>query len=142
MKQLIMALVLIITVAVSVTLRLQVAGWMIIVLGIPLLIGLIVHLIVHIKSILNIPNKKPTYIRLMLLSNLFFFLGFVLQVDGDDRRTYLPILFWTSTELPEQLMDIAYWVSNFSFLALIVSWSMLMDKGKNIPKLRRELQET
>lgn len=87
----------------------------------------------HRKQIVNNLNnleKPPNYISLMLLSNLFFFLGFVLQTDGDDQRGYIPILFGHSIEPSDRWFYIANIVSLLSFLALIVSWVLLIDKDK------------
>jgi hypothetical protein len=81
---------------------------------------------------------KPAYIPLILLSNLFFFLGFALQVDfGDEGGAYLAIVSLYDLFVKPGARDYiadgqfnTYVYASIAFLvALIVSWFFLRGKS-------------
>lgn len=115
------------TVLFALVLRILTPGWILILFAIPLLIIVVIHTLVQNKAIKNIPETKPVYASLILLSNLFFFLGFVLQVDGGDTpEYYVPIFFGRTFPMESVWPDIFSAISAVSFLALIVSWIVLL----------------
>jgi hypothetical protein len=81
---------------------------------------------------------KPSYILLILLSNLFLFLGFALQVDvGDAPGSYLAIVVFYEkyfkhgswNTIPDGQSSIYMYTSIGFLIALIVSWFFLRGKS-------------
>ena len=111
--------------------RLVGIGWILIFIGIPLLFLAILHLMFQVWAIRRVSKMKPAYIPLILLSNLFFFLGFALQVDfGDEGGAYLAIVSLYDLFFKPGARDYiaagqfnTYVYASIGFLAaLIVSW--------------------
>jgi len=132
-------LVMAITVGLGVLVRLSAAGWLMILFFIPDVILTIIHSFIQIRAIRRVSEMKPSYVPLILLSNLFFFLGFALQVDfGDAPETYVAILAffsfhfnkpWALEEIPGNNGFETFFLTSIGFLiALIVSWFLLSGK--------------
>lgn len=129
--------VLTVTVILSIVIRIATAGWVLIILGIPLLIVISLHTGILKGAIQKIPDTKPLYSYLIIVSNLFFFLGFVLQVDyGDGPGGYVPIFFRYSFPAESKWPDIFSAISVGSFVALLISWIMLLTLSNSL--LKRE----
>ena len=136
MAKFMMSLILLETVVVSVAVRLKYSGYFIVVCGLLLFPFLIGHVIVQIAAIRNIPKREPTYPFLILLANIFFFLGFVLQTDCGDNYCAVPLLaifrndpkYWTQVHFLE--VGFYFIVSLLSLYALMVTSSFLMRSEK------------
>lgn len=127
-----------VTVLLAFFIRILTPGWLLIIFGIPLLIAILIHVLVQSRAINKVPETKPAYVSLILLSNLFFFLGFVLQVDaGDDPNMYVPILYHHAFSIESKWPDIFSVVSAVSFLALVISWVALLALSNNIFKQKK-----
>jgi hypothetical protein len=133
--QLTLFLIMTVTLILAIWVRLTGAGWFIILWGIPLLILAILHFGFQVTAIRKASKMKPSYILLMLLSNLFLFLGFALQVDaGDGPGSYLAIVVFYHKYLKHSYANPVpqgqfsfYLYTNIAFLiALIVSWFFLL----------------
>jgi hypothetical protein len=135
----ILFLVMAITVCLGILVRASAAGWFMLFFFIPDVILTILHFVVQIRAIRRISEMKPSYVPLILLSNLFFFLGFALQVDfGDAPGTYVAILaffsfnfnkHWALEQIPGDNLFEKFLLTSIGFLiALIVSWSLLNGK--------------
>ena len=132
--------VLTITVILSILIRMGTAGWMLILFGIPLLIALSLHIGILKGAIHKIPETKPIYAYLIILSNLFFFLGFVLQVDADDAAVYVPIFFRYPFPSGSPWPDMFSKISVASFVALLVSWILLLTLRNSVLKKEKPEQ--
>lgn len=134
-------LVLIITIALGWMIRLSVTSLLLLILYFPLLVITIGHIVVQIWAILNIPKMRPSYISFMLISNLLFFLGFALQVDGgSDTKSQLLIAVFFQRNIFNQetsnyafsnypkLLDLFMIISIISLIQLIASWFFLLGK--------------
>jgi hypothetical protein len=133
--------VLTVTVLLSILIRIGTPGWMLILFGIPLLIVTSLHVGCINGAIQKIPDTKPMYSYLILLSNLFFFLGFVLQVDFDDSGDahipiFLPFFSGISFPFESKWTDMFSAISVGSFIALVVSWILLLTLHNSL--LKRE----
>jgi hypothetical protein len=127
--------VLIVTVILSAIIRVGTAGWMLIIWGIPLLIILSLHTGILNGAIKKIPDTKPIYSYLMIVSNLFFFLGFVLQVDyGDGPGSFIPIFFRFSFPSGSKWPGVFNAISLGSFIALLISWILLLTLSNSFLK--------
>jgi hypothetical protein len=83
------------TLILGIWVRLTGIGWNILLWGIPLLLLATFHCWFQVKAIHRVPKMEPEYILLILLSNLFLFLGFTLQVDSSDAPgSYVAILIF------------------------------------------------
>jgi hypothetical protein len=131
-------IILVITIVVSLFLRLTVPGWGLIVAGIFLVIIAILHAIVQSYAIRKIPETKAGYAWLILASDLFFFLGFVLQADGGDSDDVrVPLFFGTIFDRSTSVfLPLISGISLASFLALFLSWLLLLVLRKNVFKER------
>jgi hypothetical protein len=114
-------------------------GWVLIILGIPLLIIMGLHAGILNGAIKKIPDTKPIYSYLILVSNLFFFLGFVLQVDyGDGPDAYVPIFLpiFSGLSLPSVSKGPGIFteISTTSFIALLISWILLLTLSHSLLK--------
>jgi len=107
-------------------------------LGIPLLFLAALHLMFQVSAIRRVSKMKPAYIPLILLSDLFFFLGFTLQVDfGDEGGAYLAIVAFYDLYFKHGARDYiadgqfyTFVYASIAFLvALIVSWFFLRGKS-------------
>jgi hypothetical protein len=136
MAKFMMSLVLLQTVVVSVALRLKYSGYFIVVFGLLLFFFLIGHVIVQLSAIRNIPKREPTYPFLILLANIFFFLGFVLQADCGDGYCVVPLLAIFLNDptswAQNQFFDVGFYlvVSLLSLCALMITSSFLMKLEK------------
>lgn len=133
--------VLTVTVLLSIIIRIATPGWMLILFGIPLLIVISLHTGFLNGAIQKIPDTKPIYAYLIIVSNLFFFLGFVLQVDfGDAPERYVPIFlpFFSGVSFPSESKwpDIFRAISVGSFVALLINWVLLLTLSNSL--LKRE----
>lgn len=131
--------VLAVTVILSIIIRIGTPGWIIIFLGIPLLLVISLHTVILTVAIQNIPTTKPIYSYLIVISNLFCFLGFVLQVDyGDGPGAYVPIFLplFSGISFPSESIwpDIFSAVSVGSFGALLISWILLLTLSNSLFK--------
>ena len=81
---------------------------------------------------------EPSYILLILLSNLLLFLGFASQVDvGDAPGSYLAIAVFfekyfkhgSLKSIPDGQSSIYMYISIGFLIALIVSWFFLLGKS-------------
>jgi hypothetical protein len=118
--------------------RLTGAGWGIILWGIPLLLLAALHFGVQVTAIRRVPEVEPSYILSILLSNLFLFLGFTLQVDvGDTPEYYLALAVFYNKYLkggygnpvPDAQVSI-YMLTSIGFLiGLIACWFLLLGKS-------------
>lgn len=130
-----------VTVILSLIIRIGTPGWGLIIWGILLLIVMSLHVGFLKEAIKKIPDTKPIFAYLIILSNLFFFLGFVLQVDYDDSgEAYVPIFFpifsGVSFTSESKWADILSAISVGSFAALVVSWILLSTLSNSL--LRKE----
>jgi hypothetical protein len=116
-------------------LRILTPGWMLIFFFIPLLIIMSLHSSIVNGSIKKIPYTKSPYEYLILLSNLFFFLGCAFQMDaGDAPEYYVPIL-WRIPIPPDSIWrDIFSAISIGSFAALVLTWILQLTLSQNILK--------
>ena len=130
-------IVMAVTIILGIWIRLIGVGWFLVFLGLPLLFLAILHTRFQVSAIRRVPNMKPSYVSLILLSNLFFFLGFALQVDfGDQGGEYLAIaafydLYFNQgprNYIPDSQSYIYIYTSIGFLLALIVSWFFLRGK--------------
>ena len=138
--QRILRIVSIVTVVLSFIIRVLTPGWMLLVFCIPILIVLLIHLIIQFWAIKNIPQRKPVYVHLILVSNLFLFLGLVLQIDGgDDPHVYVPLLFRHAFTVDAKLPNVLNAISTLSFLALVMSWGALLVLGNSWRKKKNVL---
>ena len=129
--------VLIVTVILSSIIRIRTGGWVLIIFGIPLLIIIGLHAGILNGAIKKVPDTKPIYSYLVIVSNLFFFLGFVLQVDyGDGPGAYVPIFFRYSFPSESKWPGIFNAISVGSFIALLISWILLLTLSNSL--LKRE----
>lgn len=134
--QIVLYLVMSVALVLGIWIRLLGAGWFLVCLGLPLIIIAILHLMFQISAIRRISKMKPSYIPLILLSNLFFFLGFSLQIDfGDQGGGYLAIVafydFYFNSEARSYVNGNTYlylFISLGFLVALIVSWILLLGK--------------
>jgi len=133
--QLTLYLVMIATIILSVWIRMIGAGWLLFLFFIPLVIVSVIHFVTHINAIRKIPVMKPHYIFLILSSNLFFFLGYTLQVDTGDTSGGLALaLFFKEyfNFIPRFLRIHSSEESKFmlislcSLIAVIASWFFLI----------------
>ena len=137
--QAILRSVLIVTVVLSFIIRIEAGGWILIIFGIPLLIIMVIHIGILNWAIKKIPNTKPIYPYLLIVSNLCFFLGFVLQVDaGDSPGAYVPIFFpmLSGFTFPDESKwpGIFSTISMGSFSALLISWILLLALSNSLLK--------
>jgi hypothetical protein len=133
--QTLLRIVLNVTVILSLIIRIMTAGWVLIIFGIPLLIVLSLHAGFLKAAIKKIPETKPLYSYLIVLSNLFFFLGFTLQVDyGDAPEAYVPLFFGVSFPAESHWPGIFSKISVGSFAALVLSWILLLTLSKSVLK--------
>jgi hypothetical protein len=128
-----------VTVLLSILIRIGTAGWLLILFGIPLLIVTSLHAGYMKGAIRKIPATKPMYAYLIILSNVFFFLGFVLQVDYDDSGdACVPIFFpfFSGISFPSDSKwpDIFSALSVGSFVALLISWILLLTLSNSLLK--------
>ena len=131
--------VLTVTLILSFIIRVLTPGWILILFFIPLLILMILHAIIVKGSIKKIPYTKSPYQYLILLSNLFFFLGCVFQVDGGDApEYYVPILWRIPLSVDSVWGDIFSAISIGSFVAMVLTWILQLTLSQNILK-REEL---
>jgi hypothetical protein len=95
------------------------------------------HFMFQVRAIRRVSKMKPSYIPLILLSDLFFFLGFTLQTDfGDQGGAYLAIVAFydnffndgTRTNIPEVNSFLYMYISIGFLVALIVSWFFMRGK--------------
>ncbi len=136
------------TTAVSIVVRLQNPGWILLFFGIPLLLVAIVHLIVHARAAIRLGRGTGSYVRLMLLSDLFIFLGFGLQPDVTDnpvgdvgiRVSVYQILHGRP---PSGIAEIgsglytAFNIASIAFLVgLVATWVMLWRRSRR-PKVEK-----
>lgn len=133
--QLTLYLVMIATIILSVWIRMIGAGWLLFLFFIPLVIVSVIHFATHVNAIRKIPVMKPHYIFLILSSNLFFFLGYTLQVDTGDTSGGLALaLFFKEyfNFIPRFLRIHSSEESKFmlislcSLIAVIASWFFLI----------------
>lgn len=140
--QAILRSVLIVTVVLSFIIRIEAGGWILIIFGIPLLIIMVIHIGILNWAIKKIPNTKPIYPYLLIVSNLCFFLGFVLQIDyGDAPIAYVPIFFPTISGITfpighygSKWPGIFSAISMGSFIGLLLSWILLLALSNSLLK--------
>jgi hypothetical protein len=133
--QTLLRIVLNVTMILSLIIRMMTAGWVLIILGIPLLIVMSLHAGFLKEAIKKIPETKPLYSYLIVISNLFFFIGFTLQVDyGDAPTAHVPILFGVSFRAESNWPGIFSTISVGSFVALVLSWILLLTLSKSVLK--------
>jgi hypothetical protein len=110
--------------------RMTALGWVAIVLGILLLIAVIIHIIVQFFALSRMQKMRPFYRISIRLSNLFFFLTYALQIDSGDRpEIYAGITnfyYHGYHSISDSAARSFSFVSNISFIALIVSWVLLV----------------
>ncbi len=131
--QLSLFLILVITLVLSIWVRLMGAGWYLIFFGIPLLILAVLHLLFQVSAIRKISKMKPAYAAVILASDLLFFLGFALQVDfGDAPGAYLAIAAFYgyyfgsgAKPIPDGLSSSFMVISIICLVAVIASWVIL-----------------
>jgi hypothetical protein len=133
-----------VTVMLSLIIRIMTPGWVLLLFGIPLLIIMSLHAGYVNGAIKKIPETKPIDTYLIIVSNLFYFLGFVLQVDhGDGPGAGVPIFFpfFSGLSFPAESKwpGIFNAISIGSFVALVVSWILLLTLGSSL--LKREKTE-
>lgn len=138
--QLTLFLVMATTLILGIWIRLMGVGWYLVFYGLILVIIAGFHLRFQVSAIRRVSKMKRSYIPLILLSNLFFFLGFTLQVDfGDQYGGYVALAifydYYFKHESWDYLMqhqpmelDIYMYTSIAFLVALIVSWSFLRGK--------------
>lgn len=119
--------------------RIATPGWLLFFCGLPLLIVIILHTMFLNGAIQKIPDTKPIYAYLIVVSNLFFFLGFVLQVDGGDAPgiyvpIFLPLLSGVSFPSESNWPVIFFMISVGSFVALLISWILLLTLSNSLFK--------
>jgi hypothetical protein len=134
--------VLIVSLILSFIIRIMTPGWVLIIFGIPLLIIMVLHAGILIWAIKKIPDTRPIYPYLIIIANLFFFLGFVLQVDyGDSPGVYVPIFFplFSGLSFPSESKwpGIFTQISMGSFIALLLSWILLLTLSNSLLKKER-----
>ena len=122
----------IVTMVLGFLIRVLTPGWMLLVFCIPILIALLIHVIIQYWAIKKIPQMKPAYMYLILLSNLFLFLGLTLPIDGgDDPHVYVPLLFQHAFPVEAKLPNVLNAISTASFLGLVISWAALLVLGNS-----------
>jgi len=142
-KEITLWLIMITTIIMGMWIRTIGVGWGLLVFGIPLLIIGILHFVFQVSAIRRVSKMKPSYIPMILLSNLFFFLGFALQVDAGDGSGYLAIAVFYGHYISRESWDYVlshqpaglsiYMFTSIAFLvALIASWFFL--RGKHLLK--------
>jgi hypothetical protein len=114
-----------VTLALSIVLRLMAPGWTLFLFGIVLILIALVHLIIHMRAMKRVPIAARRYVYLIAFSHLFFFLGFVFQVDGDGSYGRVPILFWLLLSTSESVWPIFRSISTGSFILLTITWLLL-----------------
>jgi hypothetical protein len=128
----------IVTLILGIWVRLTGAGWLIIIWGIPLLILAALHFGYQLKAIGRVPKMEPSYVLLILLSNLLLFLSFASQVDfGDAPGSYLAIAVFYERyfesgalqPIPDGQASIYMYISIGFLIGLIVSWFFLLGKS-------------
>ena len=118
--------------------RILTAGWILVFFFIPLLIIMSLHGSIVSGSIKKIPDTKSPYEYLILLSNLFFFLGCVFQVDrGDAPEYYVPILWRMPIPEASNWPHIFSTISIGSFVALVLTWMLQLTLSQNLLKKER-----
>ena len=127
MNKLYLYIVLAATLIAGIGIRLSHVGWIFVFLGIPLLLVAILHCVIQFFAIHKPSDMKSSYKSLILLSNLFFLLGFALQSDFGD----LP---GDSFPSDGNLWNL-YFLASIAFLiALIISWIFLVIRGELFQK--------
>jgi hypothetical protein len=138
--QITLYLVMAATLILAIWIRLMGAGWFLVIFGLILVIIAGFHLRFQVSAIRRVSKMKPSYISLILLSNLFFFLGFALQVDfGDQYGDYVALAIFYDHYFKHESWDYLmehqpaelniYMYTSIAFLvALIVSWFFLRGK--------------
>lgn len=136
--QLIMFLVMTGIITLGIWVRIMNVGWFLVFSFIPLILVVILHFVFQILAIYMVPKMKPSYIALILLSNLFFFLGFALQIDfGDGPNSgglaiavfynyYFNHASGNNSPGGGQFDYIFMFISIGFLVALIVSWFFLL----------------
>jgi hypothetical protein len=114
-----------VTLALSIALRLMAPGWLLFLFGIVLILIAVVHLIVHMRAIKRVPFAKPRYIYLVVFSHLLFFLGFVLQIDGDALYGRAPIVCWLLLSSSDSVWPVFRSISTGALVLLSISWIFL-----------------
>lgn len=137
--QVLLKRVLIITLILGFSIRILTAGWMLLLFFIPLLIIMSLHGSIVNGSIKKIPYTKSPYEYIVLLSDLFFFLGCVFQADyGDAPGAYVPILFpiLSGISIPESSswLHVFSAISTGSFVALFLTWVLQLTLSQNVLK--------
>lgn len=127
--------IMVMTLVFSIWVRLMVSGWYLILFGIPLLILAEQHFVFQVSAIRKVSKMKPSHILLILVSNLFFFLGFALQVDaGDAPGAFLAVAVFYNHYFGNgaggpmcdgQFYQCMY-PSIYFLVALIASWFFLL----------------
>ncbi len=133
-------LVMAVTLLLGIWIRLMGVGWYLVFFGLMLIVIAGFHLRFQVSAIRRVSKMKPSYIWLILLSNLFFFLGFALQVDfGDQYGGYVALAIFYDYYFKHESWDYlmnhqpvelnTYMYASIAFLvALIVSWFLLRGK--------------
>ncbi len=135
--QLTLYLVMAVTIILAILIRIMSPGWFLVFLCIPLMFLAALHFMFQVRAIRRVSKMKPSYISLILLSDLFFFLGFALQTDfGDQGGGYLAIVAFydyffsdgTRTNISGVNSYLYMYISLGFLVALIVSWFFLRGK--------------
>lgn len=128
-----------ITLLLGFVIRILTPGWILLLFFIPLLIIMSLHGSIVNGSIKKIPYTRSPYEYIILLSDLFFFLGCVFQADyGDAPEAYLPILFpiVTGISVPNgsSWQQVFSAISVGSFIAMFLAWVLQLTLSENVLK--------
>ena len=132
------------TVALGTWIRVTAAGWMLVSFGIVLCGFIVAHPIVHAIGALRAGRHRLAMPTLLLLSDLFFILGFGFQIDFSDApgaymgfQNFADQVLRGSTEtssVPEAAGNVYLGLALGFILALVASWVVIMMLALRKPK--------
>lgn len=129
MNKTLQTVLLILTVAFGIALRMSIFGWLFIIGIATICIFGISHLIVHNRARTYLSERRISSYVLIVLSHLFFVLIFLFQIDADDSRSYSVIGFVTNNE-KSFYTDNGFSIVLFSATAYIITSIIFIKKAR------------
>ncbi len=133
MNKTLQTVLLTLTVAFGIALRMSIFGWLLIIGIATIFIFGISHLILHNIARTYLSEQRISNYILIVLSHLFFILIFLYQIDADDSRSYSVIGFVTNNE-KSFYTDNGFSIVLFSAIAYIIT-SIIIIKNARTAKL-------
>ena len=135
MNKTLQTVLLTLTVAFGIALRMSIFGWLFIIGIVTIFIFGISHLIIHNTARSYLSEQRISNYILIFISHLLFVLIFLFQIDADDSRSYSVIGFVTNNE-KSFYTDNGFSIVLFSAIAYIITSIIIIKIASTAKKLK------